>query len=169
MAPWSIVVDAAIYGVILSVVLFPLVLALAWMNPEIMLNDYPPDVRAKHGPMSERAKRQRLAVAPLFIAILLGIGVVSFRGLHAASGGNVPFRDAAIHLFIMLSVFNVLDWLALDWLIVVRACPRFIVLPGTEGLAGYKDYGFHFRGFVIGMGLTAAASVLLAGVVALLF
>ena len=35
----------------------------SWMNPEILLNDYPPDVRKKHGPMSERSKRQRVSVA----------------------------------------------------------------------------------------------------------
>jgi len=34
----------------------------------------------------------------------------------------------------------------LDWLIFVTIQPDFVVIPGTEGLAGYKDYGFHFLG-----------------------
>jgi hypothetical protein len=58
--------------------------------------------------------------------------------------------------------------LLLDWPLVAIGS-RFIVLPGTEGLAGYKDYGFHFRGFLIGIVLILAASGLMAGVVAALF
>ena len=169
MLLWSIIRHATLYGVILSAVLFPLTLGLTWLNPEIMLNDYPPDIQAKHGPMSARSKRQRLPVGLLFIAILLGIVVVSFQGLPTSTGGDIAFLEAAVHLFVMFAVFNLLDWLVLDWLIVVTLCPRFMILPGTEGLAGYKDYGFHFWGFVIGMGITAATSVLVAGVVAVLF
>ena len=30
----------------------------------------------------------------------------------------------------------------LDWPLVAMR-PRFVVLAGTERLAGYKDYGFH--------------------------
>lgn len=37
------------------------------------------------------------------------------------------------------------DLLILDWLIFVTIQPDFIVIPGTEGLAGYKDYWFHFE------------------------
>jgi hypothetical protein len=36
-------------------------------------------------------------------------------------------------------------------------------------MAGYKDYGFHFRGFLIGMLITVATSTVMAGVVAALF
>ena len=40
--------------------------------------------------------------------------------------------------------------------------PRVIVLPGTEGLAGYGDYGFHFRGFLKGLVFCFAAGLLTA-------
>ncbi|MDH3734751.1 MAG: hypothetical protein OEU54_14585 [Gemmatimonadota bacterium] len=49
-----------------------------------------------------------------------------------------------------LSVFNLVDLLILDWLILVRIQPGFVVLPGTEGLAGYDDYRFHGHAFLIG-------------------
>ena len=65
-------------------------------------------------------------------------------------------------------MFNLVDLLVMDWLIVCTITPRFLVLPGTEGMAGYKDYRTHPRGFVIGSavaimgsGLIAAASLLL--------
>lgn len=166
---WPIINHALAYGVILSGILFTLILGLTRINPEIMLKDYPPDIQAKYGPMSERSKRQRLPVALFIIAVLLGIVAISFRWVRTNAGGDIPFQDAVVHLFVMFSVFNLLDWLVLDWLIVVTICPSFMILPGTEGLAGYKDYGIHFRGFVIGMGITVVASVLLAGFIAVLF
>lgn len=32
--------------------------------------------------------------------------------------------------------------------------PRFMILPGTEGMAGYSDYKFHFRKFLNGIVFT---------------
>jgi hypothetical protein len=67
----------------------------------------------------------------------------------------------------MFSVFNVLDWLVLDWLLVWFQ-PHFVVLPGTEGMAGYRSYWFHFRGFLIGILLTVLGSLLIAPIAAAL-
>ena len=169
MTLWPIINHALLYGVILSGVLFTLILGLTRINPEIMLKDYPPDIQAKYGPMSERSKRQRVPVAIFIIAVLFGIVTLSFQEVGANQEGDLSFLAAFIHLFVMFSVFNLLDWLVLDWLIVVTIRPSFITLPGTEGLAGYEDYGFHFRGFLIGIVITLVTSILVAGVVAALF
>ena len=55
------------------------------------------------------------------------------------------------------------DLVILDWLIFVTIQPSFIVIPGTEGMAGYKDYWFHFE--VSFLGLTQWVSVLVGGLV----
>jgi hypothetical protein len=168
MTLWSIVRHALAYGSILSGVSSVLLLGILWFNPEIMLNDYPPDIRAKHGPMSERSKRQRIPVAVLFGAVGLTIVAASFVEVRGNSGGHIPFLTAFVHLFVMFFLFNLVDLLILDWPLVAL-CPSFLVLPGTEGLAGYKDYGFHFRGFLIGTVLILVMSGLMAGVVTALF
>jgi hypothetical protein len=168
MTFWPVIRHALLYGGVLSAVLSMLLLGLLWMNPEILLNDYPPDIQEKHGPMSDRSKRQRLPVAILLGAVGLGIVILSFSAVRANGGGKIRFLTAFVHLFVMLSVFNVVDLLLLDWPLVAIV-PSFMVLPGTEGSAGYKDYWFHFRGFLIGVVLIVAASVLLAGVAAALF
>ena len=68
----AVVVHALESGVLLSAVRFALLLAVLRANPEIMLNDYPPDVRAKWGPITERTRRQRPVVAlVLFVAIVV--------------------------------------------------------------------------------------------------
>lgn len=39
------------------------------------------------------------------------------------------------------------DLVVLDWLVFLTLQPRFVVLPGTEGMEGYRDLQFHVRGF----------------------
>ena len=169
MTLWPIISHALLFGVILSAALFTLMLVVVRINPEIMLKDYPPDIQAKYGRMSERSKRQRVPVMILFFAMMLGIIAWSFQGVAATRADGISFVAAFVHLLVMFTVFNLLDWLVLDWLIVVKIRPGFMILPGTEGLAGYDDYGFHFRGFLIGIVISLLVSPLLAVVVAALF
>jgi len=58
-------------------------------------------------------------------------------------------------------LFHLVDWLILDWLIVCTITP-FVVIPGTEGMAGYNNYAMHFRGFLIGMVISVVMGVLIA-------
>lgn len=166
MPLWPIVSHALVWGLVLSAALFAMTLLLLRWNPEIMLKDYPPDIRAKHGPMSERSKRQRWPVAIVFLVVLVAIVAASFRRLPALAGGEPSFAAAFVHAATMFSLFNLLDWLVLDWPLVALQ-PRFVVLPGTEGMAGYRDYRFHFRGFLIGIPLVLVGAALTAGIAVL--
>jgi len=168
MTLWPVISHALLYGGVLSAVMVVLVLALLRINPEILLNDYPPDIQEKYGPMSERSKRQRIPAATVIGAMVLGVVVASFSAVREQGAGHISVLTAFVHLFVMFSVFNVVDLLLLDWLLVAIG-PRWVVLPGTEGSAGYKDYWFHFRGFLIGTALILAASGLMAVVIAALF
>jgi hypothetical protein len=42
-----------------------------------------------------------------------------------------------------------------------------MVLPGTEGMAGYGSYWFHLRGFLMGVPIVLAASALFAAIVSI--
>ena len=138
---------------------------LMWQGVE---TSNPPDIQAKYGPVSERSRRQRVPVALLFGAVVLGIVAFSFVAVRANAAGDIPFLAAFVHVFVTFSVFNLVDLLLLDWPLVAIG-PSFVVLPGTEGLPGYKNYRFHFRGFLIGTVLIFVTSGLIAGVVATLF
>ena len=162
-----IVTHALEFGLVLSAILFGLLLAVLRANPEIMLRDYPPDIQAKWGPMSERTKRQRLLVAAVFLMVILGVAAWSVKTLPALVARDVTFAAAFAHFAIMFGTFNILDWLVLDWG-MVYCQPRFVVLPGTEGLAGYESYWFHFRGFLIGIPIVLGGSALFAAVASIL-
>ena len=153
-----------LYGAILSVLMSIAFIGTAYLNPEIWLSDYPPDIREKYGPMSERARRQRTLIGITVFLVLFGtIGFSIFR--FAQLSGELTFFVAFILTFVMLMVFNLVDLLVLDWLIFVTIQPRIIVLPGTEGMEGYRDYGFYFRAFLKGVAGSLIAGLMVAGVV----
>jgi tetrahydromethanopterin S-methyltransferase subunit B len=66
-------------------------------------------------------------------------------------------------------VFNLFDLLIADWLVFVKIQPKAIVLPGTEGMAGYKDYAFHFRGFLVGIVFSAVGALVFSLIALALF
>ena len=150
------------YGAILSGFMGLAFVALAYVNPEIWLPDYPPDIRERFGPMSERAKKQRrLAGVPVFLLLVATIVFAAVRFARIA-GGESTFLAVLLGVFTVFLVFNAVDLLVLDWLIFVTIRPKIVVLPGTEGANGYGDYGFHFRAFLEGVVGSFAASLVIA-------
>jgi len=156
------------YGFVLSVLLSGVTLGSLYLNPEIGWRTYPPDVRQKFGPMSEKARKQRIASGILFLICLVGILYASVNELKQVFAGSLSFATIFGSTFLILSIFNVVDLIVLDWLIFARLRPRFIVLPGTEGLPGYGDYGFYFKGFLTGIWVGLVGSLLAAGITMLL-
>lgn len=163
-----IVTHALGFGLTLSVILGALLLVVVRVNPEIMLNDYPPDIKARWGPMTERTKRQRTLVAGIFLVAILVVVVWSLETLPAFVARDLTFGSAFAYFAILFGTFNVFDLLVIDCGLVYWQ-PRFVVLPGTEGMAGYRDYRFHFRGFLIGIPIVAIVSALCAAVVSIIF
>lgn len=151
------------YGTILSVFSAGVLLLSAWLNPESMVDDYPPDIREQHGPMSATARRHKKLVSLPFGLILIGLLALSNMRLS-----EITFFTVFVNTAVMLMLFNLVDLLLLDWLLFNTIRPRFMVLPGTEGMPGYSDYGFHFRQFLKGTAGGLIASMLIAAVMSLL-
>jgi hypothetical protein len=156
-----------VYGTILSAVLTILILGSLYINSEMWLHDAPRDVQEKHGPMSARAKRQRAWLAVAFAVAIIGVVGLSFVRLPAVVGGSLTFLKVFLHLWIMFMLFNVVDLLLIDWLIVEYIRPAFIVQSGLGQLMGERNYWYHFQGFLKGSVGILGASLLLAGVIML--
>src|SRR5262245_36682028 len=124
-----------------------LILLTLWWNAEILLREYPPDVRQAHGPMSRKSRRQHIAASVVFVAVFIAILVISYRHLAVMTGGGFTFWTASLHAVVLLTVFNLFDLIVIDWLIGIKWQPGMLVLPGTEGLSGYDVLWFHVRGF----------------------
>jgi hypothetical protein len=159
--------NSLFYGAVLSVLMTLFLIGAARINPAIMAGDYPPDIKAKFGAPDERAIRQKRIASIVMLVVLIIPIVLALVQLAQVSGGKLFFWPTFLSLFIIIFLFNLVDWLLIDWLLFVTIQPRWIILPGTEGMAGYKDYGFHFRGFLIGTFFSIAGSVIIAGIAVL--
>lgn len=132
-------------GGAMSGILGALIVGSLAANPEIWLQDYPPDIKEAFGPKSRKAQIQSALLAIPFFGILLGGVIWSNRKLQEENGGVLAFKDAFWHTYALFALFWLFDLTILDWLFFVTLKPSFVVLPGTEGMAGYNDYGFHLR------------------------
>jgi hypothetical protein len=158
----TILTDGAVLSLFASLWL---VLSLR-VNPRIFLQDYPPKIQEKVPPKTKAERRLSWVFGLPFVLLLL-LGSF-FSTLSLRTQGNAQFWALWLNATGVLFVFNVVDWLILDWLMFCTLTPRFVVIPGSEGMAEYKDYGFHFRGFLIGTVYSGVAGLIVAGVVSIL-
>ena len=143
----------SIWGMIFGMVFSAAMLIIGRINAEMILNDYPPDIREKYGAMSDATRKQaNLMTLPLLAT--LGLVVVLGLGQLREISGALTFIETLIVSTVIFQMWNLLDLILLDWFLLMTLKPKFMILPGTEGLAGYRDYGFHFKKFLNGIVFT---------------
>src|SRR3954468_11886275 len=54
------------------------------------------------------------------------------------------------------------DLVLIDWVVVCGITPAFVVVPGTEGLPGYRNFRHHARGCLVGTAGSAAMAAIVA-------
>jgi hypothetical protein len=107
-------------------------------------SDYPPVVKNK---VPAQTKREKLLAAVLglpWFVFVLGFPVWSTYSLKSKLGGEIPFWTAFLNLFVMFLLFTIGDLVILDWLVISRITPTFVIIPGSEA-ADYKDFSHHYR------------------------
>lgn len=153
----------AIWGGVFGIAFCIGVLVLGRINVAMLVNEYPPDVRAKFGAMDASTRRQANRVSLPFLIVLIAIVILALTTLRNQTG-ELAARDVFLVAVTMFQTWNLLDLILLDWFLLMTLQPRFMILPGTEGMAGYRDFGFHLRKFLNGVILT----FLLSGIVTLI-
>ena len=115
-----------------------------------MVHEYPKDIKEKttlKEPDASQKKKAKLygglGSLVLFVVLIL-FPVLYFRG------GSFSFLNVFLYTWIIAFTWNVVDLIIMDWLLVCTVTPDWLVLPGTKGCKGYKDYYFHFKGFLQG-------------------
>jgi hypothetical protein len=130
------------------------ILLWSWLNHRdgvYVVRGYPKDLLDKVPPLP----KERQAVA-----MRRGIAYAVWAKLALGE----PFLTVWLAAAILLLTHNALDLVVIDWLVICWLTPRFMLFPGTEGHPAYKDYGFHFRGFLKGLVFVAVGSLLFAGI-----
>jgi len=156
-----------LYGLALSIVLSAMIVGTLYANPRLLLQSYPEGIQRAAGAKTASEQRTTRIIGACFLLVLIGVPAVSTWLLERSLGGDIAFPTAFLNAFGIMTVFNAVDWLVIDWLLFCTVTPKFLVIEGTEGMAEYRNYRFHFRGFVVGTVLAAAASLALAAVFAI--
>lgn len=159
-----LLLHALVWGLVLSAYMTAALFVLARIDLAMWVNDYPPDIRERFGPISPASRRRGLLLGVPAMAVGLAVAVIGT--LRAGGGEALGFGALFLHMFVVISVFNLVDLVVLDWLIFVRLRPGFLVLPGTEDCAGYDDDAFHFNAFLKGTALITVLSAIVARVIA---
>ncbi|NOQ39249.1 MAG: nitroreductase [Anaerolineales bacterium] len=152
-------------GALLSILAAISIIGILRFNPRLFLQDYPDEIQVAVSPKTDLEKRQSLITGIPFLLILVAVPLISTLVLKRESGETISFFPLFLNAFGVAFIFNLVDLLVLDWLLFCFITPRFLVIPGTEGMGAYKDYGFHFRAFLIGTALSIAGGLVIAGLV----
>lgn len=160
-----IILDGGLFAVLGGLYL----LALMRFSPRLFLgkNDMPPDILAAVPPKTEQEKRQSLILGIPFVIAIFAVPLISTLQFRQQAGADASILLLSLHAFAILLIFNLFDLLVLDFLLFCTITPKFMVVPGTEGFAGYKDYGFHVKQHVRGILFMVLAALIIAAVVAL--
>ena len=142
-------------GALLSVVASTYLLLLLRFNPRIFLGHYPEEIRRTVPPRSKKERR-----TSLLLGMLIGVPVISALLWRTATLGSGSFWGLFAYAFGVLFIFNLVDLLILDWLIVCWFRLRWAIFPGTEHIVVPNSYLHHFREFLmgtVGLGIVALA------------
>jgi len=154
MVQSHIIVHALIYNIVMIgslVIIMMSVPARVWGY-----SDYSKEIKAKVPPQTKKEKRLAAIIGVPWILFGIGFPIISTLLLENKLGSEIPFWTAFLNIFIMVFLANLIDLVVLDWLIVSKITPSFVMIPGTEK-ADYDDFSFHYKAQLV-------ASVVLLGV-----
>jgi hypothetical protein len=160
-----ILFDGMIFSIVGSIYL-----VLLLYNPRLLMSegDYPADVIAAAPPRTREETRLAAILSFPWFLWSLGFPVYSTVKYLQLSQG-IGYWWAFAHAFLILLSFWLFDLLVLDWLMFCTITPKFLVIPGTEGFPGYKDFGMHLRAhFGKGLPILIVSGLAIAGLAWLL-
>jgi len=156
-------------GALLSVVASTYLLVLLRFNPRIFLKHFPKEIREIVPPKSEKERRMSIMLGVPLGLLFIGSTFASALLWRASAQGSLSFWELFAHVFGLFFVFNLVDLLILDWLIVCRFTPRWLIIPGTEHIVMPKEYLYHFEGFLMGTVVSVIGGLAIAAPLHFLF
>ena len=159
-----LIIEFLILFIIFTLMVVPAVLK----NPLSMVHDYPLDIYQKAielGQVKESQNRKskkflvKRVIAIAVIGMLFGFVVYRFNGAD-------NFLKGAGFTYLLWTVANWYDCFVIDWIWFCHS--KRVIIPGTEGMRGYKDYLFHVKGSLKGMLLGIPAALVAGAFVAII-
>src|SRR5262249_22977926 len=106
--------NAVLFGLGLSVLLGSLVLGSLRLDPTMWAHSYPPDIREKFGPTSQRSQGKIVLVGlVVYASVAAGIWL-ALRQVPTLPGGDLTAPQIFLMVWLVFNVFNLVDWLVID-------------------------------------------------------
>jgi len=133
------------YAIVVNSYLF---IVMVTTSPRIWgYNDYSQAIKDKVPPQTKSEKKIAGLIALPWFIFTLGFPVYSILVLKAKLSGDISWGVAFINLFALFIFATIGDLVILDWLIISKITPKFVIIPGTLK-DDYKDFSHHFKGHV---------------------
>ncbi len=162
MAVKHVIIQGLFYATVVNVYLF---IFMITTSPRIWgYSDYPEVIKNKVPPQTKKEKIIGALVGLPWLIFVLGFPVYSTYTLKMKLGNEISFWTAFLNFSVLFLLANIGDVFILDWLIISRITPKFVIIPGTEE-QDYKDFSHHFKGHMkatIGMVLLG---LIMAGII----
>lgn len=152
-------------GCCLSILASLYIIIILKVNPRLVLQNYRADIQQAVPPKTEREKRLSVIIGIPFLIFVFAVPFLSTLLLKLQLRNAVGFLLLFRHAFGISFMFNLVDLLVLDLLLFCLITPKFIVLPGTEGMKAYKDFKYHLSKAVKGTLISGIAGLVIAGIV----
>jgi hypothetical protein len=156
-------------GAVLSVVVSTYLLALLRFNPRMFLSHFPKEIREIVPPRSDEERRMSILLGAPLGLLFIGSTFASALLWRASAQRSLSFWEIFAHVFGLFFLFNLVDLFILDWLIVCRFTPRWLIIPGTEHIVMPKEYLYHFKGFLTGTVVSVIGGLAVAALLHVLF
>ena len=154
-----ILIDGGILTAIVSIVL----VVMLYFKPRMALSDYPEDVRAAVPPRTKEELFAGIILSIPLLILFIAYPLYSVWRVSFESGDEVTYWMAFTVIFGEYFMVSMFDLIVLHLLMFYTWTPKFLVLPGTEGFAGYKDYRPHLKAqLTTGNAILIVSSALLA-------
>lgn len=132
-------------------------------NPRMALHSFP---QAIQDAVRSKTVHEKRLTAIYSLGTIAALFITPFA--YALMVEETSFSVIWLHVFAIAMVFNIVDLLLIDWLLLCMITPSWAIIPGTESghaYSAYKDYRFHFNGFITGIAFCVALPTIIIGLV----
>lgn len=130
-------------------------------------NDYSQAIKDKVPPQTKKEKSLAALIGMPWFVFTLGFPIYSTLALKAKLSNDISMWMAFLNLSVLFLLATVGDLLILDWLIVSKITPKFVIIPGTKK-EDYKDFSHHFKGHAKALVVIVPIFLALAGIISYL-
>jgi len=153
------------YGVIVTGYLF---LVMITVSPRVWgYHDYSDNIKKKVPPQTKEEKKKAWIIGLPWLVFVPGFPIFSTFMLKAKLGGEISFSTALLNVLVLIFAGTLGDLVLLDWIVVSRITPKFVIIPGTVK-DDYKDFSHHYKAHAKAIIPLILLCLIIAGIVYLL-